>query len=191
MALRNIVQDGDPILKKKCRPVTKFDDRLATLLDDMQETMMDADGLGLAGPQVGIMRRVFVAVDDKTLPAKTIEDEEGGTEAETEETEPVFMEFINPEIISQEGEVLGYEGCLSFPGQFGAIARPQKCTVRAQDRQGNTFEYEAEGMMARCICHETNHLDGITIPDLAEYFFDPDEPHDLDYTLGGGEVEEE
>lgn len=164
MALRTIVQDGDPILKKVCRPVTSFDDRLATLLDDMQETLLDSDGLGLAGPQVGIMRRLFVCLDERDLP------EDGEL---PEDYEPKFLEFINPEILWQsEEEVMLYEGCLSFPGHNGAIRRPRKVKARAQDRHGNWFEIEAEEMLARCICHESNHLDGITIMDLAEYFYE-------------------
>lgn len=190
MALRNIVLDGDPILKKKCRPVTEFNDRLAQLLDDMAETMIEGDGLGLAGPQVGTMRRLFVALDEGSLPARAddaedTEGEEGAEPAEEEEWEPVVMEFINPEIIEQGEDVRGYEGCLSFPGRYGAIARPKYVKVKAFDRFGNEFEYEAEGMMARCICHETDHLDGVTIEDLAEYFYDPETPHDLDVTITG------
>ena len=164
MALRTIVQDGDPILKKVCRPVTKFDARLAQLLDDMRETLADANGYGLAGPQVGVMRRLFVSVDERDLP-------EDGTVPEG--YEPKFLEFINPEITWQSEEtVMLYEGCLSFPGHNGAIARPQKVRVRAQDRTGQWFELEAEEMLARCICHESNHLDGVTIMDLAEYFYE-------------------
>lgn len=170
MALRTIVQDGDPILKKVCRPVTNFDDRLATLLDDMQETLLDSDGLGLAGPQVGIMRRLFVCLDERDLP------EDGEL---PEDYEPKFLEFINPEILWQsEEEVMLYEGCLSFPGHNGAIRRPRKVKARAQDRHGNWFEIEAEEMLARCICHESNHLDGITIMDLAEYFYEDQEHED-------------
>lgn len=177
MALRNIVQDGDPILKKVCRPVTKFDNRLAALLDDMKETLLDANGLGLAGPQVGVMRRVFVAVDEKEL----------RKQEETPGYIPQIVEFVNPEIVEKEGEVKGYEGCLSFPGKFGAIVRPNKVTVRAMNREGAPFTMEVEEMFARCVCHETNHLDGITIDDLAEYFYDPDVPHDLDEQWEGDE----
>lgn len=169
MALRTIVQDGDPILKKVCRPVTKFDGRLATLLDDMQDTLLEADGLGLAGPQVGVMRRLFICLDDRDLP------EDGEL---PEGYEPKFLEFINPEIVGKsEEEVMLYEGCLSFPGHNGAIRRPRKVRARAQDRHGEWFEIEAEEMLARCICHESNHLDGITIMDLAEYFYE-DIEHD-------------
>lgn len=168
MALRTIVQDGDPILRKKCRPVTKFDDRLGELLDDMKETLTEAQGYGLAGPQVGMMRRLFISLDERDLP-------EGA--AFEEGYEPKYIEFINPEIIATEGEVMGYEGCLSFPGHTAAIKRPEKVTVRAFDRNGNPFTLTGEGMLARCICHENNHLDGVTIMELAEFFYE-DEEHD-------------
>ena len=133
MALRTIVQDGDPILKKVCRPVTKFDARLGQLLDDMKETLWEADGLGLAGPQVGVMRRVFICLDDREF------GEDGEIPADWE---PKFIEFINPEILEQSGSVTLYEGCLSFPGHNGAITRPQKVKVRAQDRHGEVFTLE-------------------------------------------------
>lgn len=174
MALRNIVQDGDPVLKKTCRPVEKFDSKLAELLGDMAETMMNGNGLGLAAPQVGMLRRIFIMLDESGLP-------EDPTQEEIDNFTPEIREFINPEILEKEGEQRAYEGCLSFPGKYAAIARPTKVTVRAQDRYGNEFTYTGEGIQARCICHETNHLDGVTIDDLAEYFYDPDVEHDLDY----------
>lgn len=161
MALRTIVQDGDPILTKKCRPVIAFDEKLAQLLDDMTETLVQANGYGLAGPQVGILRRVFISVDERDLQ----EDEEI-----PEDYEMKFLEFINPEILSQEGEVSQPEGCLSFPGKSGVVTRPQRVTVRAFDRYGKPFTLQAEGMLARCICHETDHLNGITIADHVEQF---------------------
>ena len=160
MGLRTIVQDGDPILTKKCRPVTNFDDKLAQLLDDMRETLVEVNGYGLAGPQVGILRRVFISVDERDM------------DENAEEQELKFLEFINPEIISTEGEVTQYEGCLSFPGRNGAVTRPEKVVARAFDRHGNPFTIEAEGMLARCICHESDHLEGITIVDRAEYFYE-------------------
>ena len=160
MGLRTIVQDGDPILTKKCRPVTNFDDKLAQLLDDTRETLGEANGFGLAGPQVGILRRVFISVDERDM------------DENAEEQELKFLEFINPEIISTEGEVTQYEGCLSFPGRNGAVTRPEKVVARAFDRHGNPFTIEAEGMLARCICHESDHLEGITIVDRAEYFYE-------------------
>lgn len=169
MAMRTIVLDGDPILKKVCRPVTKFDDRLAQLLDDMKETLWDANGLGLAGPQVGVMRRIFICLDDREF---------GEDEEIPADWEPKFIEFINPEILEQSGEVTLYEGCLSFPGHNGAITRPQHVKARAQDRNGNIFTIEADDMLARCICHESNHLDGITIMDLATHFYEDDYPED-------------
>ncbi len=168
MALRTIVKDGDPILKKVCRPVTQFDEKLATLLDDMKETLADAGGLGLAGPQVGVMRRLFIALDERELP------EDGSMPAADELN---FIECINPEILERsDDEVTLYEGCLSFPGHNGAISRPRKVKIRAQDRHGNFFEMEGEEMLARCFCHESNHLDGITIMDLADHFYEDDYP---------------
>ncbi len=167
MALRNIVKEGDPILEKMCRPVTQFDDRLGTLLDDMQETLTEAGGLGLAGPQVGMMRRVFICLDDRGL------DEDA---MDRPDFKPKYIEFVNPEILEQsEEEVMLYEGCLSFPGHNGAIKRPRWVRARAQDRHGEWFEIKAEDMLARCICHENNHLDGVTIMDLAEYFYEDQE----------------
>ena len=158
MALRKIVLQGDECLTKVCRPVTEFNQRLHTLIDDMKETLLDSGGVGLAAPQVGVLRRVCVVMN---------EDED-------------IIELVNPEIIAQEGDVLQYEGCLSFPGHNAAIHRPAKVTVCAFDRDGNPFTLEAEGMLARCICHETNHLDGVTIMDLAEFFYEDQEHDDED-----------
>lgn len=167
MALRTIVQDGDPILKKVCRPVTKFDDRLAVLLDDMQETLLDAEGLGLAGPQVGVMRRLFICLDDRDMPEGEL----------PPDYEYKFIEFINPEIVELSDETVElYEGCLSFPGHNGAIARAKHVKVKAQDRTGAWFTMEADDMLARCIQHENNHLDGVTILDLATRFYEDDHP---------------
>ena len=157
MAIRNIVKDGDEILTKVCRPVEKFDEKLGVLLDDMIETMKSADGVGLAAPQVGIRRRVVV-IDVGSGP----------------------IEMVNPEIVEQSGEQECVEGCLSFPGHNGAIERPRKVKIRAQDRHGETFEMEAEEMLARCFCHETNHLDGITIMDLADHFYEDDYPDEAE-----------
>lgn len=165
MALRNIVKDGDPILNKVCRPVTRFDDRLATLLDDMHETMIKADGIGLAGPQVGMQRRLFVVWDTTDAPDEI-----------TEDYEYKFIDFINPEILEvSEEEETSYEGCLSFPGHNGAVTRPVAIRVRAQDRTGEWFELEAEDLLARCIQHENDHLDGITIMQSSEYFYEDTE----------------
>ena len=139
MALRKIVEQGDECLTKVCRPVVKFDRRLHDLLDDMAETLADANGAGLAAPQVGILRRVCLVLDE-----------------ESEE----YLELINPEIIAQSGEQTGLEGCLSLPGRWGIVTRPYTVRVRAQDRDGATFEVEDEDITARCFCHEIEHLDG-------------------------------
>ncbi len=145
MALREIVIDGDPILRKISRPVEKFDSKLATLLDDMAETMyLDNRGIGIAAVQVGILRRIFV-VD--------VGDENGK------------LEFINPEILEREGSTLYPEGCLSCPGKNGYVERPERIRVRAQNRNGEWFELEATGLLAICICHEYDHLDGILFID--------------------------
>ena len=142
MALRNIVTQGDPILNKKCRPVTEFDEKLANLLDDMFETMHNANGVGLAGPQVGILRRVVVI------------------DAEDED-----IELVNPEIIAAEGVQTCVEGCLSVPGKRGTVERPAKVRVHAQDRKGRHIEVEGEGFLAQAFCHELDHLDGIVYVD--------------------------
>lgn len=148
MALRNIVKDGDPILRKKCREVTEFNERLNVLLDDMKETLILANGAGLAAPQVGVLKRVaLVSVDD------------------------AFYELINPEIIETEGEEISPEGCLSLPGICGTVNRPYKVTVRAQDRFGKTFTARGEGLLARAFCHEIDHLDGILFEDkIIDYY---------------------
>jgi peptide deformylase len=138
MALRKILVQGEPALNKVCHPVEKFDEKLHNLLDDMKETLADANGAGLAAPQIGILRRVVVVVD------------------ENEE----MLELVNPVIIHTEGEQTGWEGCLSVPGKYGVVTRPYKATVRAQDRNGNFFEVEGEEIVARCFCHELEHLDG-------------------------------
>ena len=145
MALREIVVEGDPILRKKSRPVEKFDERLHILLDDMAETMyFENRGIGIAAVQVGILRRIFV-VDVG---------EESGK-----------LEFINPEIYEREGSTLFCEGCLSCPGKNGYVERPERIRVRAQDRNGEWFDMEATGLLAICICHEYDHLDGILFID--------------------------
>lgn len=138
MALRNIVKKGDPILLKKSRPVEKFDDRLATLIDDMAETMYDGNGVGLAAVQVGVLKRVFVA-----------------------DTGDGLREFVNPVIFDEEGEQNEIEGCLSVPGESGVTNRPQIVKIKAQDRHGKWHIYKAQGLDARCYCHEKDHLDGI------------------------------
>lgn len=166
MAIRNIVKDGDPILKKVCRPVTDFNEKLATLLDDMGETMIDANGLGLAGPQVGMMRRVFVVLD------QYIDEEDN----EVDE----IIEFVNPEILEKSEETItSFEGCLSFPGRNGLIRRPAYVRAKAQDRNGDWFEIEAEGILARAICHENDHLNGITVLYNANLFYEDMTPEQL------------
>lgn len=138
MALRTILTQGDPTLNKVSRPVEKFDQKLHDLLDDMKETLANANGAGLAAPQVGILRRVVVVVD----------------------ADERMVELVNPVIIRAEGEQTGLEGCLSVPGKYGVVTRPYKARVRAQDRDGNVFEVEGEEIVARCFCHELEHLDG-------------------------------
>ena len=154
MAIRKIVQDGDPILKKVCRPVEKFDDKLATLLDDMRETVITANGAGLAANQVGILRRAIVVVN--------VEDDS-------------IIELVNPEIIESDGEQDGAEGCLSFPGQYGMVKRPMHVKVRAQDRNGKFFEIEGTDFLARAFCHETDHLKGIVFKERASRILSEDE----------------
>ena len=143
MAIRKIVELGtDGILRKRARRVDKFDRRLGQLLDDMADTMLEADGVGLAAPQVGILKRaVVIDVGDG------------------------LVELINPEIIHTEGSQIKPEGCLSVPGRRCTVARPEKVRVRAQDRKGKSFEIEGEGLLARCLCHELDHLDGVLYVD--------------------------
>lgn len=153
MALRTIVTEGDSVLNKKCRPVTKFDDRLHMLLDDMTDTLLEAGGVGLAAPQVGVLRRVVV-----------IDLDEDG-----------ILELINPEIIETSGEQDGMEGCLSVPGKWGMVKRPNIVKVRAQDRDGEWFEAEGEELIARCFCHEIDHLDGRLYTELVYRFLTQEE----------------
>ena len=137
MALRKILTQGDPTLNKKSRPVERFDERLHILLDDMKETLAAANGAGLAAPQVGILRRVVVVVD----------------------ADDHMVELVNPELVYTEGEQTGLEGCLSVPGKYGLVTRPYKARIRAQDRNGQSFELDGEEIIARCFCHELEHLD--------------------------------
>jgi peptide deformylase len=154
MALRNIVIQGEPCLQKVCRPVTEFNHRLHVLLDDMTDTLAEANGAGLAAPQVGVLRRVCIVMD------------EGSGE---------YLELVNPEIIAQSGEQTGMEGCLSVPGKWGIVTRPNVVRVRAQDRDGNWFEAEGEGMNARCFCHEIEHLDGHLYVEHIDHFLTDEE----------------
>ncbi len=152
MGLRKILTDRDPALHKVCKPVTAFDARLHKLLDDMRETLIDANGVGLAAPQVGILRRVvLVDVGDQ------------------------FLELINPEMLETDGEQEGPEGCLSVPGRYGLVKRPYRAKVRAQDRNGNWYEAEGEELIARCFCHELDHLDGIVYTEVMERFLTEEE----------------
>ena len=143
MAIRKIIELGtDDVLRKRCRKVERFDDRLHTLLDDMAETMYEYDGVGLAAVQVGILKRVVV-----------IDVGEG------------LIELVNPEILEMEGEQMCIEGCLSVPGKRGKVIRPAKVLVHAQDRHGKHIEFEGEGFLANAVCHELDHLDGIIYVD--------------------------
>ena len=151
MALRTIVTEGDSVLHKRCRPVTNFDGRLHQLIDDMRETLEQADGVGLAAPQVGVLRRVVLVLETNV----------------PEGAEPYIIELVNPEIISREGDQDGPEGCLSVPGRFGLVKRPMDVTVRAQDRNGNTFEVSGHELTARAFCHELDHLEGVVFTQLA------------------------
>lgn len=153
MAIRKIVTQGDPMLTKRCRPVTDFNGRLHQLLDDMKDTLGEAQGAGLAAPQVGVLRRAVIVVNDS--------DE--------------MLELINPEILSQSGEQTGPEGCLSVPGKWGMVTRPYRVKVRAQDRFGNWFEAEGEELTARCFCHEIEHLDGHLYVEHIDHFLSEEE----------------
>ena len=150
MALRKILTDRDPVLHKTSRPVTNFDDRLHDLLDDLKETLANAGGAGLAAPQVGILRRCVIVVDEN--------DE--------------MLELVNPEVIERSEEIQdGFEGCLSVPGMWGMVERPMRVKVRAQDRTGAFFEAEGAGIVARCFCHEIDHLDGRLFTELTDHLY--------------------
>ena len=152
MGLRKILTDKDPALHKVCKPVTSFDAKLHKLLDDMAETMQEANGVGLAAPQVGILRRV-VTVD--------LGDE--------------ILELVNPTLVETDGEQIGAEGCLSVPGKYGLVKRPYYAKVKAQDRYGDWFEVEGEEIIGRCFCHELDHLDGIVYTEVMERFLTDEE----------------
>lgn len=155
MAIRNIVTVGDDILTKKCRTVDEINDRIITLLDDMHETLVASNGVGLAAPQVGILKRIaLVDTGEETL------------------------ELINPEIISFEGEQTDFEGCLSYPGKFGEVTRPQKVTIKAQNRNGEWYTYTGEDLTARAFCHEIEHLDGHMFMEKVTRWADDDELED-------------
>ena len=168
MAIRKIVTQGDEVLTKKCREVTEFNDRLHDLLDDMADTLEESGGVGLAAPQVGVLRRVVLVIND----------------------EEEILELINPEIIHTEGEQTGPEGCLSVPGKFGMVTRPNFVRVRAQDRFGEWFEAEGEELTARCFCHELEHLDGHLYVEHIDHFLTEEELQQY-YKDQGYEFEEE
>ena len=151
MAIRKILTFGDELLTKKCRKVEKIDDRILTLLDDMGETLKESGGVGLAAPQVGILKRICV-----------IDVGEG------------LIELINPEITKTSGSVEDVEGCLSIPGKWGYVARPEKVTVKALNREGKEIKVTGEGLLARALCHEIEHLDGILFITHVTEFVDID-----------------
>ena len=152
MGLRKILTADEPALHKVCRPVEKFDWRLHKLLDDMKETLADAEGVGLAAPQVGILRWVVIV-----------------------DTGEEILELVNPELLETDGEQRGAEGCLSVPGKYGVVTRPNYAKVRAQNRNGEWFEAEGEELIARCFCHELDHLDGIVYTEVMERFLTEEE----------------
>ena len=155
--IRKILQKDDPVLHKVCHPVTKFDGKLAGLLEDLTATLEHANGQGLAAPQIGILRRVCVVMDQ----------------------DETYLELVNPQIVEQEGEQEGFEGCLSVPGRWGMVKRPMKVRVRAQDRNGNFFETEGEEVVARCFCHETEHLDGHLFTEHTDKLYTTEELDEL------------
>lgn len=158
MAVRPIIYDPDPILYKKCHPVTKFDKKLGNILTDMTQTMIHANGVGLAGPQIGYMRRVCVVLD-------TLDNDK-------------IIEMVNPEVVETEGEQTGSEGCLSFPNKFGMVTRPRIVTVRAQDRNGEWFTVQSHDLTARAFLHEIDHLDGHVFTEKVTEYINMDEEED-------------
>ena len=152
MGIRKILTVEESALHKTCRPVGNFDKKLHKLLDDMRETLIDSEGVGLAAPQVGILRRV-VLVD----------------------TGEEILELVNPTLLETDGEQVGAEGCLSVPGRYGLVKRPYYAKVRAQDRNGDWYEYEGEELIARCFCHELDHLDGIIYTEVMDRYLTEEE----------------
>ena len=152
MGLRKILTDKEPALHSVCKPVVNFDNRLHKLLDDMAETLEKANGVGLAAPQVGILRRVVIV-----------------------DTGEEILELVNPTMLETSGEQVGAEGCLSVPGKYGLVKRPMVAKVRAQDRYGDWYEVEGEGLIARCFCHELDHLDGIVYTQVMDRFLTEEE----------------
>lgn len=159
MAQRHILKQGDPLLNKRCREVTAFNDRLHTLLDDMKQTLANANGVGLAAPQVGVLRRAVIVLETNV----------------PEGEEEYMIELVNPVIIESDGEQIGAEGCLSVPGEFGVVKRPEHVKVRAQDRNGAFFEVEGVGLTARAFCHELDHLEGTLFTSKASRMLTPEE----------------
>ena len=156
MAILNIVKEGDPTLRKVCRPVTEITPRILTLLNDMRETLIEANGAGLAAPQVGILRRIALV--------------DLGEE---------IVELINPEIVETEGEQEEVEGCLSVPDVWGVTRRPARVKVKALNREGEEFTVEGEGLNARCLCHEIDHLDGHLFTDNVLHILSPEEVKEM------------
>lgn len=152
MGLRKILTDKNPALHKVCKPVTSFDHKLHKLLDDMRETLQDAEGVGLAAPQVGILRRIVIV-----------------------DTGEDILELVNPVLVETSGEQEGPEGCLSVPGKYGLVKRPNHAVVRAQDRDGAWFQAEGEELIARCFCHELDHLEGKLYTEVMERFMTDEE----------------
>ncbi|MBR6353653.1 MAG: peptide deformylase [Oscillospiraceae bacterium] len=167
MALRHVLTKEEPALYKTCRPVTDFNSRLHQLLDDMADTLAEENGVGLAAPQVGVLRRAVIVLETNV------------PEGEDE----YLIELINPEILESSGEQFGAEGCLSVPGEYGLVRRPMNVKVRAQDRNGQFFEVEGTGLTARCFCHEIDHLNGIVFTSRCERMLTQEE-------LEKGEFEE-
>ncbi len=159
MAIRNILTEEDPGLYKKCREITDFNPRLHQLLDDMAETLEQADGVGLAAPQVGVLRRAVLVLETNV----------------PEGEEPYLIELVNPKIIEKSGEQHEAEGCLSVPGQYGIVERPACVTVSAQNRYGEPFTVSGTGLTARCLCHELDHLDGIVFTSKCERMLSQEE----------------
>ena len=172
MALRKVLTDADPLLRKRSREITEITGRIRILADDMWETMAEANGIGLAAPQVGVLRRMVVI--EVPVPAEDDADPEGESETEGDdipipEPETVKYVLINPEIIEVSEETVIYkEGCLSIPGMIGDVERPKRVKIRAVDLEGNSFELTGEGLLARALQHEIDHLEGILYSDLAE-----------------------
>ncbi len=163
MALREILNEKNMAVGKVSREVTEYNDRLITLLDDMADTLIDSGGVGLAAPQVGILRRVALVLETNV----------------DEDEDEFILELINPTIVKTEGEQCGSEGCLSIPGEFGIVTRPDVVTVRAFDRDGEAFEYVGEGLTARAFCHEIDHLDGIMFTERAERMLSAEEVSEM------------